>query len=133
MKIIALIISTLGLAVSINTVSAADVAKGESTLKQHNCAACHGADFAKSIDDTIPSLAGQHADYLVQALRQYRAGDNTHAALSRNNGVMTNNAKKLSDEEINNMAAYLAHLKGGLSVEVNKTMPININLNKQNK
>jgi cytochrome c553 len=79
-------------------------------LKDNNCAACHGADYAKSIDGTIPSLAGQHADYLAQALRQYRAGDNKKALLRRNHPSMTGTAKKLTNSDIQQISTHLSKL-----------------------
>lgn len=38
------------------------------------CVACHGADGAKTISDDYPILAGQQADYIVQALKDYKSG-----------------------------------------------------------
>jgi cytochrome c553 len=109
MKTFALIVSAVALTASA-TVHAENPSNtlAINALKANNCASCHGVDYAKSTDDSIPSLAGQHADYLVQALRQYRAGDSKKALLARNNGIMTNNAKKLSDAEINSIALYLS-------------------------
>lgn len=98
------------------TAFAADAAKGADALKKNQCASCHGDGFAKSSDASIPSLAGQHADYLVQALRQYKNGDNKNALVGRANAVMGPQAKKLSDTDIDNIAAYLSGLKGQLSV-----------------
>lgn len=79
-------------------------------LKNNNCAACHGADYAQSIDGSIPSLAGQHADYLIQALRQYQAGDHKKALLARKHPSMTATAKQLNRSQIEAIAAYLSKL-----------------------
>jgi cytochrome c553 len=38
------------------------------------CVACHGADGAKTVGDDYPILAGQKADYIVQALKDYKSG-----------------------------------------------------------
>jgi cytochrome c553 len=95
---------------------AADAAKGEQALKKNQCASCHGDNYNKSVDNSIPKLAGQHQDYLVQALNQYKVGDNKNAALGRNNASMTGQAKKLSSADINNIAAYLAKLPGEMAV-----------------
>jgi cytochrome c553 len=99
-----------------NTAFAADASKGAAALKKNQCASCHGDNYTKSTDNSIPKLAGQHQDYLVQALRQYKLGDNKAAPLSRNNAIMTSQAKKLSDADIDNIAAYLSSLKGDLVV-----------------
>ncbi|MCC6757002.1 MAG: c-type cytochrome, partial [Arenimonas sp.] len=45
------------------------------------CAACHGADGNKTLDNTYPKLAGQYPDYLLKVLKDYKSG-------KRNNAVM---------------------------------------------
>jgi cytochrome c553 len=113
MKLFAILLASLTMSFS---AVAADAAKGEQALKKNQCASCHGDNYIKSTDNSIPKLAGQHQDYLVQALRQYKVGENKNAALSRNNAIMTGQAKKLSNTDIDNIAAYLSHLPGELSV-----------------
>jgi cytochrome c553 len=49
-------------------------------LAEAECRGCHGVD-GKGIAPAIPHLAGQHERYLVEALREYREGKRTHAAL----------------------------------------------------
>lgn len=68
------------------------------------CAACHGED-GRGISPEFPTLAGQYADYLVHALRQYRDG-------GRQNAIMAPFAAGLSDSDIRDLAAYFASLKG---------------------
>jgi cytochrome c553 len=68
------------------------------------CAACHGED-GRGISPEFPTLAGQYADYLAHALRQYRDG-------GRQNAVMAPFAAGLSDSDIRDLAAYFASLKG---------------------
>jgi cytochrome c553 len=68
------------------------------------CAACHGQD-GRGISPEFPALAGQYADYLAHALRQYRDG-------GRKNAVMAPFAAGLSDSDIEDLAAYFASLKG---------------------
>ena len=41
--------------------------------KDNNCTKCHGANFNKPNDGTVPKLAGQNADYLFVALKAYKA------------------------------------------------------------
>jgi cytochrome c553 len=113
MKLFAILLASL--TVSFSAV-AADAAKGEQALKKNQCASCHGDNYSKSVDNSIPKLAGQHQDYLVQALRQYKNGDNKNSLAGRNNAIMLGQAKKLSDADIDNIAAYLANLKGELAV-----------------
>ena len=64
------------------------------------CAACHGAD-GNSPSPEFPILAGQHRDYLLQALHQYQAG-------SRNNPIMAPQAKALTEQELRELAAWFA-------------------------
>jgi len=86
---------------------AADVAKGQA-LAQAQCAACHGKDFISPIDPSYPKLAGQYADYLEKALREYQTG-------GRKNAIMGGLAKPLSRDDIRNLAAYLSGLPGPLN------------------
>ena len=68
------------------------------------CAACHG-EAGISNSPAWPNLAGQYEDYLVLTLRQYRSGE-------RANAVMAGFATALSDEDIEDLAAYFASLPG---------------------
>ena len=67
------------------------------------CAACHGTDGNKTLDNTYPRLAGQYADYLAKALHDYKSG-------KRKNPIMIGQAQGLSDEEIADVAAYFGSL-----------------------
>lgn len=86
---------------------AADVAKGKEKADQV-CAACHGKDGNTPIDPSYPKLAGQHADYLVRVLLDYK-GEH------RKNAIMVAQAKALSRPEIDNLAAYYSSLPGTLT------------------
>jgi cytochrome c553 len=84
-----------------------DPAAGASKSKP--CAACHGADFNTPISPDIPLLAGQHADYLARALTDYKTG-------ARKNAGMDGQAKALSPQDIQDLAAYFQSLSGKLKV-----------------
>lgn len=71
------------------------------------CAACHGADGAKPSAPDQPILAGQHYDYMVQALNDYKSG-------KRNNAVMKGFAAALSKKDIEDLAAWFASQKSAL-------------------
>ena len=71
------------------------------------CAACHGADGNKPSDPTQPVLAGQHYDYLVRALTDYKIG-------RRNNPIMKGFAAPLSKKEIEDLAAWFSSQKSNL-------------------
>ena len=91
----------------------ADVAE---LLKKGNCASCHGANFSTPIDPTYPKLAGQHADYLFIALKEYQTDKNPQ--VGRNNAIMMGMAKPFTQAEAKQLAAYFATLPGEL-----KTVP----------
>jgi cytochrome c553 len=69
-----------------------------------SCAACHGQNGI-SVSPGWPTLAGQHEDYLVHALTQYRDG-------TRKDPVMGPLAANLSDADIAALAAWFASLEG---------------------
>lgn len=81
---------------------AADVAAGKE--KSKSCAACHGADGNSPAPD-FPRLAGQHFDYLVKALNDYKNG-------ARKNAIMAPMAANLSQRDMADLAAYYSHQQG---------------------
>jgi cytochrome c553 len=70
------------------------------------CVACHGLDGI-SIAPANPNLAGQHRDYLEQALKDYKAG-------KRKNAVMAGMVANLKDEDIPAIAQFFAGQKPAL-------------------
>lgn len=64
------------------------------------CAACHGAD-GNSGTPANPKLAGQHPDYLVKQLQEFKSG-------KRPSPVMQGFAAQLSDADMKNIGAFLA-------------------------
>jgi cbb3-type cytochrome c oxidase subunit III len=85
-----------------------DLAKG-GTISATVCAACHTADGSRGIP-TNPILQGQHADYLVKQLMEFKSG-------KRDNAIMKPMASTLSDDDMRNVAAFYASktAKPGLS------------------
>jgi cytochrome c553 len=73
------------------------------------CVSCHGQDGV-AIAPMYPSLAGQHGDYLVRAIEEYRKG-------GRKNPVMKGFAATLKDDDIQVIAQYFSRLTPGLSTE----------------
>ncbi len=82
-----------------------DPAKGQSLAQV--CAACHGVDGNSSLP-VNPSLAGQHADYLIKQLKNFKSGE-------RKNPIMAPMVANLSDDDMKNIGAYFASQapKGG--------------------
>lgn len=88
----------------IGTVPAAaeDMAAGE-TLYQKSCRNCHGPTAAGMA--SFPKLTGNDAAYIVMRLEQYRAGEK----VGPNTALMRPQATNLSDEDIANIASYIAN------------------------
>jgi cytochrome c553 len=68
------------------------------------CAQCHG--HIGQGTDTLPRLAGQHAQYVERQLKAFTARERTN-----DNAVMHEVARKLGDVEVKAVAAYLSGLK----------------------
>ena len=73
----------------------------EGAKKSETCKACHGEDGAKPIQPDYPVLAGQHYDYIVAALNQYKSG-------KRKNASMNGFAAALKPQDIQDLAAYFS-------------------------
>ena len=97
---------TLRIAAALALGAGLSVAHAGPPEKLTTCAACHGSD-GKSTQPIYPNLAGQYANYLEQALKEYRAG-------TRKNPIMAAQATGLSDADIRELAAYFAAQSGPL-------------------
>ena len=71
--------------------------------KAQVCAACHGVD-GNSSSPVWPKLAGQHEEYIVKQLMDFKAG-------KRENAQMTPMAINLSEQDINDLATYYSSQK----------------------
>jgi cytochrome c553 len=98
-------------ALSFSAMAGGNVAAGKAVADKYSCFACHGKDYNTPIDPSYPKLAGQHKDYLVHALTAYKRGD---SANGRSNAIMTGQVKPLSNQDIQDLAAYLHSLSGTL-------------------
>lgn len=104
MRKLAIAASVMTLALSAN-VFAADIEAGKA--KSAICATCHGADGKSPILPSYPKLAGQNAEYLVGALIDYKTGARSGGMAA----VMKGQTAPLSQEDMENLAAYYASLK----------------------
>jgi cytochrome c553 len=77
--------------------------------KSQACAACHGPDGNSPTGPDFPRLAGQHYDYLLKALRDYKSG-------ARKNPIMGAQAGSLDTQDMADLAAFYSHQKGSLHV-----------------
>lgn len=95
--VLAIVLSLLWLPLSAD----GDAAAGKE--KAVTCAGCHGPEGV-STNPMWPSLAGQKEQYLAKQMRDFRDG-------KRRNPVMSPMAQGLSDQDIENLAAYYSSLK----------------------
>ena len=88
---------------------AAEVAAGEAPkgreIAAGACAGCHNPD-GNSIIPTFPSLAGQHPEYLLKQLIDFKADEGGTAA--RQSDAMTPMVAALSDEDMEDLVAFYA-------------------------
>ncbi len=109
--------TVLALSGAAGQAAAADLEAGKAAYEKFACASCHGADAKTSVMPSYPILAGQHADYLLHALRSYQRGASGSTSVNaRNNAVMTAMVKQLSDADMRNIAAWLAQQPSNLAV-----------------
>lgn len=76
-------------------------------IKAETCKGCHGIPNYTNTYPTyrVPKIGGQHATYIEAALKAYRSGERQHPTMSAQAGAM-------SDQDIADIAAYLASLEG---------------------
>lgn len=96
--VIILTVMVFGAAVS---ATAADIEAGKARATL--CAACHGPDGI-SMNDLWPNLRGQKQGYLIKQIKAYRDGE-------RQDPTMLPMVKPLTDEDIENIAAYYSSLQ----------------------
>jgi cytochrome c553 len=64
------------------------------------CGACHGPD-GNSVNPQWPSIAGQHAPYIVRQLKAFQNGERT-------NILMTSQAMTLTEQDMKDVAVFFA-------------------------
>jgi len=74
--------------------------KGKTSM----CAGCHGPDGNSPAPD-FPKIAGQHYDYLLKALKDYKSG-------ARKNPIMALLVANLTQRDIEDLAAYYSGQRG---------------------
>jgi len=71
------------------------------------CMACHGPTGAGNEPAKFPALRGQHSEYVVKQLNDYVSG----ARPAGPGGIMPAVAKRLSPEDMRNVASYVQGLR----------------------
>jgi cytochrome c553 len=84
-----------------SAMAAGDVAAGKT--KAAVCAACHGANGI-SANPLWPNLRGQKDQYILKQLKAFKDG-------TRKDPLMTPQAAQLSEQDMENLAAYFSSLK----------------------
>lgn len=101
-RISAIIASTVLAAAATSASAAGNPAAGQE--KSEPCAACHGPEGNTS-SSQYPKLAGQYESYLLRALKDYKSG-------ARENPVMAGQVSGLSEQDLEDLAAYYASQEG---------------------
>jgi cytochrome c553 len=85
--------------------------EGDAAMGIPPCQGCHGANgegHAWATDDaryrTYPRLRGQHADYVVQRLKDFRDGKHVSSSSDR---IMSPVARTLDDDAIKSVASWI--------------------------
>jgi len=92
------LLALAGLIVAGGANAAGDATAGKT--KSATCVACHMTD-GNSVNPIWPKLAGQHYDYLVKQLSDFRAGN-------RSDPTMTAMVAPLNDQDVLDLAAYFS-------------------------
>jgi len=101
MSIRKILITSLLCLASFSTFAAGDYQAGK--IKAYTCTGCHGIANYKNTYPTyhVPRIGGQNKEYLVIALQGFKSGEREHK-------TMNLQAEALSDQDIEDIAVYLA-------------------------
>lgn len=88
-----------------------DLAKGQ-TISTNVCGACHAADGNRGAPAN-PIIAGQHPEYLIKQLAEYKTG-------ARKNAIMQGMAATLSAQDMRDVAAFYASKQAKPGFATNK-------------
>lgn len=99
MKRLLAILLVVGMAFSVTANAEGDAAAG--MLKGQTCLGCHGVVNYNNVYPTyhVPKLGGQHAGYLITAMKAYKSGARDHA-------TMFANVADLSEQDMQDIAVY---------------------------
>ena len=100
MKKVAFVMLALFASLTMQSALAADIEAGAAAYNGRGCIGCHGVG-GKSQVDIYPTLVGKSTDYVVAELEKFRSKE-------RVNPTMNAMAASLSDQDIADIAAYLA-------------------------
>ncbi|HEY6451586.1 MAG TPA: cytochrome c [Steroidobacteraceae bacterium] len=101
--ILDVLLVTVALGASVQAHGAGDPARGKELA--YTCLGCHGIEGYDNVYPTysVPRLFGQHPNYVIAALHEYKSGQRSH-------GTMHQQAASLSDQDIEDIASYFGSL-----------------------
>jgi cytochrome c553 len=113
MKLHGLALSVVFSSLALSSPALGEGSAEEGQAKATPCIACHGVD-GNSANPEWPNLAGQSAPYIVRQLKAFKAGE-------RQNPLMSPMATPLSDDDIEDLAAYYSQQRPtGLEADPSK-------------
>lgn len=99
----ALLIASMAMLAMAGTIQAAGNAEAGKT-KSVVCAACHGVDGNSGVNPMWPKLAGQHPNYIIKQVNDFKANKRTEV-------MMAPMVAPLSEQDIADLAAYFSSQK----------------------
>jgi len=118
--IIATVTTVLAMILPVSVIAAGDAAKGKE-IAAGICAGCHNPD-GNSIIPTNPILAGQHPEYLIKQLMDFKAEEGKSP--NRESAIMGPMVASLTQQDMENLAAFYA----GQKPESARNVTDNVNL-----
>lgn len=85
----------------------AQAGDGKKLYAEKTCSACHGAAGNKTLMPDYPKIAGQNEAYIIKQMTDIKTGARANGNSAAMKGVMV----IVSDQEIKDIAAYVAKLK----------------------
>lgn len=108
-KYLVRIVGAMLFAMLLGNAQAADGDPEAGNIKFSTCRGCHAIPGYTNVYPTyhVPRVGGQNAEYILAALKAYKTGDRTHP-------TMHANAFSLSEQDMADIAAYLASYELGV-------------------
>ncbi len=100
-------VTALAIVMSASVTAAGDAAKGQE-VAAGICAGCHNPD-GNSIIPANPILAGQHVEYIIKQLMDFKSGEGESP--NRESAIMGPMVASLTQQDIENLAAFYAKQK----------------------
>lgn len=102
----ALVLGAAALAATAMSVAHAEGDPRQGRYEAQTCLGCHGVSGYANVYPSyhVPKLGGQNPDYIVSALKAYKEGKRDHA-------TMQAQARSLTEQEMQDIAAYFATIE----------------------